>query len=50
MPIGVPFDFETNLFKGKILFRVRCGNCDDDEKIDAYMKASKLKIQGQIMI
>jgi len=50
MPIGVPFDSETNLFKGKILFRVRCGNCDDDEKRDAYMKASKLKIQRQIVI
>jgi len=50
MPIGVPFDFETNLFKGKIMIRLRCGNCDDDEKRDAFMKASKLKIQLQIVI
>lgn len=50
LPIGVPFSFESNLFKGKILLRAKNLKADDTESTKAYFKATKQCIQRQVVI
>jgi len=50
LSLGVPIDFESELFKGKILFRFREGNTDDERRHLAYFESSKYKVQRQIVI
>lgn len=41
LPIGQPFEFETPLFKGKILVRLRNAKSDDPAGHDAYFAGRK---------
>ncbi len=50
VPIGVPVDFESDLFKGKILFRFRNGKTDDENSHSTYFSSSQFKVQRQVMI
>lgn len=50
LPIGIPFQFESNLFKGQILVRLRTGKSEDPTSRQAYFDASKYKLQRQIVI
>lgn len=50
VPLGVPVEFESNLFKGKILFRFRGGETEDERSHEAYFNSSQYKVQRQIMI
>jgi len=50
VPLGIPVEFESDLFKGKILFRFREGNTDDEKGHMAYFNSSKYKVQRQIVI
>lgn len=45
LPIGVPFDFESKLFKGKILFRTQTGTTDDPDSTKEYFDAHKFQFQ-----
>ena len=51
MPIGVPFKFESNLFKGQILFRLKDGKSDDPDSSHAYFNhGTQNKIHRQVVI
>ena len=50
LPIGTPFEFESSLFKGKVLFRLRNGINDNSDSAKAYFDASKYKLQRQLVI
>jgi hypothetical protein len=45
LPLGVPFEFETPLFKGSMLVRLRNAKSDDPEKHDAYFQGRKRVMQ-----
>lgn len=49
LPIGVPIDFESDLFKGKILFRFRDGPSDDHNRCDAYFQGTNYNIKRQVI-
>jgi len=49
LPIGVPIDFESDLFKGKILFRFRDGPSDDQNRCDAYFQGTNYNIKRQVI-
>ena len=44
LPIGEPFDFESSLFKGKILVRLRNGKSDNMEKSNSYFSHDRKRI------
>jgi len=50
VPLGVPVEFESNLFKGKIIFRFKGGETEDEQSHQAYFNSSQYKVQRQIMI
>mmetsp|Transcript_12390 Transcript_12390/g.19058 ORF Transcript_12390/g.19058 Transcript_12390/m.19058 type:complete len:484 (+) Transcript_12390:33-1484(+) len=50
VPIGVPVEFESDLFKGRILFRFRSGKTEDEQSHNAYFNSSQYKVQRQIVI
>lgn len=50
LPIGIPFQFESNLFKGQILVRLRTGKSEEPTSRKAYFDASKIKLHRQIVI
>lgn len=50
VPIGVPVEFESDLFKGKILFRFRSGETEDEQSHNAYFNSSQYKVQRQIVL
>jgi hypothetical protein len=45
LPLGVPFEFETTLFKGSMLVRLRNAKSDDPEKHDAYFQGRNRVMQ-----
>jgi hypothetical protein len=45
LPLGVPFEFETPLFKGSMLVRLRNAKSDDPEKHDAYFQGRNRVMQ-----
>jgi len=45
LPLGVPFEFETPLFKGQMLVRLRNATSDGTESHDAYFKGRKRLMQ-----
>jgi len=45
LPLGVPFEFETPLFKGRMLVRLRHANSDDSEKHENYFSGRKRIMQ-----
>lgn len=45
LPLGVPFEFETPLFKGSMLVRLRNAKTDDPEKHDAYFQGRNRVMQ-----
>ena len=45
LPLGVPFEFETRLFKGRMLVRLRNAKTDDPEKHDAYFQGRNQVMQ-----
>lgn len=49
LPIGVPIDFESDLFKGKILFRFRDGPSDDQNRCNAYFQGTNYNIKRQVI-
>ncbi len=50
VPIGVPVAFESNLFKGRILFRFRNIESEDKSSHSTYFSSSQYKVQRQVMI
>lgn len=50
LPLGIPFEFESNLFKGRVLFRLRNGKSDDPVSSKAYFDSTKLKLMRQLVI
>jgi hypothetical protein len=48
LPLGVPFEFETTLFKGSMLVRLRNAKSDDPEKHDAYFQGRNRVMQTVI--
>lgn len=51
LPVGVPFQFESSLFKGTILIRIRNVTSDDPGRNEAYFSGKKrlkqVVVQGQ---
>jgi hypothetical protein len=45
LPLGIPFEFETPLFKGKLLVRLRNAKTDDPASHDAYFKGRERVMQ-----
>ena len=45
IPLGVPFEFESSLFKGKILLRFRNAKSDDSSSHSAYFDGRKRLMQ-----
>ena len=45
IPLGVPFAFETDLFKGQILLRFRNAKSDDESRHNAYFEGRKRLMQ-----
>lgn len=45
LPIGVPFEFETPLFKGRILLRLRHATSDEMTSHEAYFSGRKRLMQ-----
>jgi hypothetical protein len=41
LPIGIPFEFESPLFKGTALIRIRSVKSDNEEKHNAYFEGRK---------
>jgi len=48
IPLGVPFEFESSLFKGKILLRFRNAKSDDSSSHSAYFDGRKRLMQTVI--
>lgn len=44
LPLGEPFDFESSLFKGKILVRIRNGKSDNVEKSNIYFSKDRKRM------
>jgi hypothetical protein len=49
LPIGIPIDFESDLFVGKILFRFRDGPSDDKNRCDDYFQGANYNIKRQVI-
>lgn len=45
LPLGVPFEFETSLFRGRMLLRLRNATSDDMESHSAYFLGRKRLMQ-----
>jgi hypothetical protein len=45
LPLGVPFEFETPLFKGSMLVRLCNAKTDDPKKHDAYFRGTNRVMQ-----
>ena len=54
LPIGTPFEIETETFKGQALIRFAHGICDESEKRDEYFATQKKEtshnVQRQIVV
>jgi Protein of unknown function (DUF1769) len=48
LPLGVPFEFETPLFKGKLLVRFRSVKSDDKASHDAYFSGNNRVMQAVV--
>jgi Protein of unknown function (DUF1769) len=48
LPLGVPFEFETPLFKGKLLVRFRNVKSDDKASHDAYFDGNNRVMQAVV--
>lgn len=48
LPVGSPFEFETETFKGKALIRFAHGLCDESEKRDKYFATQKKETSHNI--
>ncbi|GMH82836.1 hypothetical protein TrST_g8968 [Triparma strigata] len=46
LPLGVPFEFETELFKGKCLIRIRGVKSDDEESDAKYFEGRQRRFQA----
>jgi len=49
LPIGIPFDFESSLFKGKILIRLKNGKSQDTQSSQAFFEVHNW-VQRQVVI
>jgi hypothetical protein len=49
LPVGVPIEFESDLFKGKILFRFRDGPSDNQHRCDDYFQGANYNIKRQVI-
>ncbi len=48
VPLGVPFEIDSKLFRGKVLLRFRNAKSDDEKKSNAYFDGRKRLMQTVI--